>query len=65
MMLVSVREFSAETGIKEGQLRDLTFARTFPCTRIGKRVYIFHDQALKWIEAHEGKTVDIKRTTFR
>ena len=64
MMLISVREFSAETGIKEGQIRDLTFAKTFPCTRIGRRVYIFHDEALKWLENHEGKTINLKRAGF-
>lgn len=65
METISVREFVKLTGIKEGQVRDLTFARSFPCIRIGKRVHIYKDKALAWLEAHEGKTVEIKRTTFR
>lgn len=65
METISVREFVTLTGIKEGQVRDLTFARGFPCIRIGKRVHIYKDKALKWLEDHEGKTVQIKRTTFR
>lgn len=65
METISVRQFVELTGIKEGQVRDLTFARSFPCIRIGKRVHIYKDKALKWLEDHEGKTVQIKRTTFR
>lgn len=65
METISVREFVNLTGIKEGQVRDLTFARNFPCIRIGKRVHIYRDKALKWLEEHEGKTVQIKRTNWR
>ena len=64
METVSVREFSKLTRIKECQIRDLTFAKTFPCIRIGARVHIFRDKALKWLEMHEGKTVNIKRNPF-
>lgn len=64
METISVREFVQLTGIKEGQVRDLTFAKGFPCVRIGRRVHIFRDKALQWLEKHEGKTVQIKRTLF-
>ena len=64
METISVREFVKLTGIKEGQVRDLTFAKTFPCIRIGSRVHIYKERALKWLEAHEGKTIHLTRTRF-
>lgn len=64
MEMISVKHFAALTGIKECQIRDLTFAKTFPCIRIGARVHIFKDKALKWLEMHEGKTICIKRNAF-
>ncbi|WP_312458474.1 MULTISPECIES: hypothetical protein [Proteiniclasticum] len=64
MKTISVREFVKLTGIKEGQVRDLTFAKGFPCVRIGRRVHIYEEKALEWLNKHEGKTVQIKRTLF-
>lgn len=64
METISVKEFVALTGIKEGQVRDLTFAKGFPCIRIGRRVHIYRDKALKWLETHEGKTITLKRSLF-
>lgn len=64
MKMTTVKEFCKLTGIKEGQLRDLTFVKTFPCIRIGSRVHIFEERALKWLEMHEGKTVHLTRTRF-
>lgn len=59
MKMISVREFSNFTGIKQGQIRDLTFAKGSPCTRIGRRVYIFEDEAQAWIRARQGKTINV------
>jgi len=59
MKMISVREFSDETGIKQGQIRDLTNAKGFPCTRIGRRVYIFQEEAKAWIKARQGKTINV------
>lgn len=64
MEMISVKQFASITGIKESQVRDLTFAKTFPCIRIGARVHIFKDKALKWLEDHEGKTITLKRSLF-
>lgn len=59
MKTISVREFASQTGIKEGQIRDLTFVKTFPCLRIGRRVHIYEEQAHRWLESRLGKSIKI------